>query len=115
MKIRFASATTLAAAAALFMVSASVHAVDDDAAKKLFKSNDCTKCHAPDKNKKGPSLKTTAKKYAGDASAEAKLIKHITTGPKVKLEDGTMQDHKIIDTTDQAQLKNLVEWILAQH
>jgi cytochrome c len=32
----------------------------------------------------------------------------------VKLEDGTEEEHKIIDTKDKAELKNLVEWILAQ-
>jgi cytochrome c len=40
------------------------------------------------------------------------MIKHMTTGPKVKLEDGTEEDHKIIDTKDQAEIKNLVRWIL---
>ncbi|MGB4361883.1 MAG: c-type cytochrome [Rhodoferax sp.] len=34
--------------------------VDADAAKALFKNNDCTKCHAVDKTKKGPSLKKIA-------------------------------------------------------
>ena len=37
----------------------------------------------------------------------------MTTGPKVKLEDGSEEDHKIIDTKDQAEIKNLVYWILS--
>ena len=41
------------------------------------------------------------------------MIKNITTGPKVKLEDGSEEDHKIIDTKDQAEIKNLVYWILS--
>jgi cytochrome c len=41
------------------------------------------------------------------------MIKNITTGPKVKLEDGTEEEHKIIDTKDEAEMKNLVRWILS--
>ena len=37
-------------------MAAAQAAVDADAAKALFKDNDCTKCHALDKTKKGPSL-----------------------------------------------------------
>jgi cytochrome c len=89
-------------------------ATDDAAAKSLMKSNDCTKCHAVDKTKKGPSLKKIAEKYKGKADGVDKVIKSMTTGPKVKLEDGTEEDHKIIDTKDQAALKNLANFILAQ-
>jgi cytochrome c len=31
----------------------------------------------------------------------------------VKLEDGTEENHKIIDTQDQGAIKNLVGWILS--
>jgi cytochrome c len=89
-------------------------AFDEDAAKSLFKKNDCTKCHAPAKTKKGPSLKKIAEENKSKADAEAKMIKHMTTSPKVKLDDGTEEEHKIIDTKDKAELKNLVQWILAQ-
>ena len=100
-----------ALSSALFAANAS--AVDADAAKALLKSNDCFKCHALDKPKKGPSLKAVAAKYKGKADAEAKLIKHITTGPKVKMDDGSEEDHKIIDTKDVNEQKNLVAWILS--
>jgi cytochrome c len=106
--------TATVASAALFLLTSSAYAVDEDAAKALFKKNDCTKCHAPAKDKKGPSLKKIAKENAGKADAEAKMLKHMTTGPKVKLEDGTEEEHKIIDTKDQAEMKNLIQWILAQ-
>jgi cytochrome c len=89
-------------------------AVDAEAARSLAKSNDCFKCHAIEKTKKGPSYQSIAKKYKGkEAEGEAKMIKNITTGPKVKLEDGSEEEHKIIDTKDQAELKNLVNWILS--
>lgn len=89
-------------------------AVDADAAQALAKKNDCFKCHAVDKTKKGPSLKKIAAKYKGKADGQDKVIKNITTGPKVKLEDGTEEEHKVIDTKDPAQLKNLADWILSQ-
>ncbi len=88
-------------------------AIDEAAAKSLAKKNDCFKCHAVDKTKKGPSYKKIAIKYQGKSDAEAALIKQITTGPRVKLEDGTEEDHKIIDTKDKAEMKNLVGWILS--
>lgn len=88
-------------------------AFDADSAKKLAKKNDCTKCHAVDKDKKGPGYKKLAAKYKGKADAEATLTKSITTGPKVKLTDGTEEDHKIVDTKDPGEIKNLVQWILS--
>ncbi|MCX7163308.1 MAG: c-type cytochrome [Betaproteobacteria bacterium] len=89
-------------------------AADEAAATALMKKNDCFKCHAPDKTKKGPSLKKVADKYKGKADGEDKIIKNITTGPKVKLDDGTEEEHKIIDTKDPKELKNLAQWILAR-
>ena len=89
-------------------------APDADAAQALMKSNKCTKCHAVDKEKSGPSLKKISAKYKGKADGEAAVIKSITTGPKVKLEDGSEEEHTIIKSKDSAQLKNLAQWILAQ-
>jgi cytochrome c len=88
-------------------------ALDADAAQALAKKNGCLKCHAIDKDKKGPSYKKIAAKLKGKPDAEATIIKSITTGPKVKFEDGTEEEHKIIDTKDAAALKNLAEWVLS--
>jgi cytochrome c len=87
-------------------------ATDAGAAQALFKKNDCTKCHSVDKTKKGPSLKKIAAKFKADD--QEKVIKNITTGPKVKLDDGTEENHKVIGTKDPKELKNLADWILAQ-
>lgn len=115
MKRMSASASLVLLAATALFASSPVLAVDADAAKALAKKNDCFKCHAVDKTKKGPSYKKIAEKYKGkEAEGEQKMLKNITTGPKVKLEDGTEEEHKIIDTKDQAELKNLLQWILAQ-
>ena len=88
-------------------------AIDAEAAQSLAKKNDCFKCHAVDKTKKGPSLKKISEKYKGKADGQEKAIKNMTEGKKVKLEDGTEEDHKIIDTKDAAAIKNLADWILS--
>jgi cytochrome c len=41
------------------------------------------------------------------------VIKAFTTGPTVKLEDGSEEEHRIIKTKDAAQIKNLAQWILS--
>lgn len=101
--------------ALMFSSSSLAASVDADAAKDLAQDNDCFKCHSIDKPKKGPSFKKTAAKYKGkEAEGVKDIIKQLTTGPKVKLDDGTEKEHKIIDTKDQAQIMNLVHWILSQ-
>lgn len=108
---------SLLLAAPLFLALvglAPAHAeVDADAAKSLFKKEKCTKCHAADRDKTGPSLKTIAAKYKGKADAEATLIKVMTTGPKVKLDDGSEENHMVIKTKDAGEQKNLAQWILS--
>ena len=101
------------AVATLFFPSGAM-ALDEEAAKALAKKNDCTKCHAVDKDKKATSYKKIAAKFKGKADAEEKLVKSITSGPKVKLIDGTEEDHKMINTKDAKEIKNLVQWILSQ-
>jgi cytochrome c len=113
----FKSSLALASASAVlaFACLTPAHAApDEEAAKALMKANDCTKCHAVDKTKKGPALKKIAEKYKGKADGQAKLVTNFTTAPMVKLADGTEEKHKIVDTKDQKELKNLADWILAQ-
>jgi len=103
-------------AAGLILVvcpSSSAAAVDEDAAKALFKRNNCVKCHAADKVKRGPALKKMSANY-GDkkAEGEAKMIKAMSTLHRVKLDDGTEEDHKVIDTRDEAEIRNIARWIL---
>lgn len=106
------SASVVLAFAAMVPVHA---AVDAEAAQALAKKNDCFKCHSIDKTKKGPSLKKIAAKYKGKAEGQEKAIKNMTTaGNKVKLEDGSEEEHKVIDTKDAAAIKNLADWILSQ-
>jgi len=88
-------------------------AVDADAAQALAKKEGCLKCHAIDKKKEGPALKEIAAKYKGKADGEEKIMHHITSGEKVKLADGTEEEHKIIKTKDKGELSNLIGWILS--
>jgi cytochrome c len=105
----------LAATAAASALSLSATAaVDADAAVKMTKDNGCTKCHAVDKAKKGPAYQKIAAKYKGKADAEAKVIDSVTKSPKVKMEDGSEEEHKAVGTKDAGQIKNLAQWILAQ-
>lgn len=101
------------AAGLAFSLPSAAQEVDIDAAKQLFKQNECGKCHNPEKNKKGPSLKKTAKEYKGKANAEQEIIKHLTTAKKVKLDDGSEEDHKVVDSKDQKAISNLAKWILS--
>jgi cytochrome c len=105
--------TSLVSTGLLLSAPAFSQEVDVDAAKLLFKQNECGKCHNPEKNKKGPSLKKTAKEYKGKANAEQEIMKHLTTAKKVKLDDGSEEDHKVVDSKDQKALSNLAKWILS--
>jgi cytochrome c len=113
---RILVATLFAAGAAVISAPASAQAVDEAAAKALFKRNDCGKCHHPTRDKKGPSLQKQAKKLNEKPSeAMDRIIKNLTTGPKVKLlDDQKEEEHKIIDTKDEKQIKNLGAWLLKQ-
>lgn len=111
----FSKSLIPAVLAALLGVSANVLAADVDvgAAESLAKSSKCFKCHAVDKKKDGPSFKVTADKYKGKADAEQKLIKHITTGPKIKV-DGVEEEHTIVKSKNDAEILNLVRFILSR-
>lgn len=107
---------TLAVAAGLLLLPAA-HAVDEEAAKELARQNNCFKCHAVSKDKDGPAYKKVAEKYRGKANAQERLVQHITSGEKAKFPDGHEEAHKIVKTdppNDMKQIKNLVDWILAQ-
>ncbi len=89
--------------------------VDAVAAKRLARKDHCTRCHALARKKEGPSYQAIAYKYKGQADAQDKLVKHITSGEdRVKLSDGHMETHKFDKNTKIDQINNLVSWILAQ-
>lgn len=108
---------TTVAIGSMLLLAVSAQAFDEEAAKALARQNKCLNCHSVDKDKDGPAYKKVAEKYKGKANAEARLVEHVTTGEKAKFPDGHEEEHKIVKTSppkDMAQVKNLVQWILAQ-
>jgi cytochrome c len=64
----------IAVAAAAALTGAGVVSAQED----LAKSSGCLNCHATDTKKVGPAFKDVAKKYKGNADAEATLTKALT-------------------------------------
>jgi cytochrome c len=112
MKYKIFASALLAVSTVVFAPSPAVAGVDAEAAQKLAKKNDCFKCHAIDKTKKGPSYKKIAAKYAGkEDEGRKKMYENVTTSPMVELDDGTKEEHKVLKAKD-ADINNLIEWIL---
>ena len=80
-----------------------------DATPLLTKYN-CVACHTLDKKLVGPSYKEIGAKYAGDAGAAAKLAQKIKSGGSGVWGQIPMPPNNVPD----ADLKTIVEWILAQ-
>ncbi len=108
-------ALSILAAVALAGVSLSfpAQAVDDKAAEKLIRDNKCGNCHTVSREKEGPAYRKTAEKFKGQADAEQKLFVHLTSEPTVKVE-GKEEKHKKIEADSDADIKNLVQWILSR-
>lgn len=114
-QVRTKEILSVVSATIVFFYSANTFsAVDAEAAKGLARQNSCFKCHSVDKEREGPTFIKIAAKYHGIADAEEKLTHHLTSGEKAKFRDGHEEDHKIIKTKDMGEIKNLVNWILAQ-
>jgi cytochrome c551/c552 len=76
----------LAAAAALAL-PIGAQAQDAKAGEGVIKGSGCLKCHSVSADKDGPSYKSVAAKYKGQADAQAKLEKFVSGhhgGPKPK-------------------------------
>jgi cytochrome c len=82
----------------------------DAAATQLLTKYNCQACHTVDKKLVGPAYKEIAAKYAGDASAAAKLEQKIKNGGSGVWGAVPMPPNNVPD----ADLKTLAEWILAQ-
>ena len=106
--------TLVLALAVVFSGAAMIaDAADDAAAEALMKKSGCFKCHSVDKKKDGPAYKEVAAKHKGKPDAEQELYKHLTTHPKVKV-DGKEETHESLKTTDDAQVKNVIQYILSR-
>jgi len=83
-------------------------AAADEAAAK---ANGCMACHALDKKVVGPSFKSIANKYKGDANAADKLAKEVRAGSKGVWGPVPMPAQAKISDAD---LKKVLAWALAQ-
>jgi cytochrome c len=85
----------------------------DGPAEALARKSGCFKCHAIDKEKVSPSYREIAAKYKGDETAEQKLYVHLTTQPIVKV-DGEDETHTTLKSDKEADIRQVVRWILSQ-
>jgi cytochrome c len=102
-----------AALLAIALAAPAAPAADTAAALALARKSDCLKCHAIDKKKDGPAYKEVAAKYKGKPDAEQKLFTHLTTNPMVEI-DGEKEEHTSLKTKNEADIRNVVQWILSQ-
>ncbi|MCB1908256.1 MAG: cytochrome c [Rhodocyclaceae bacterium] len=107
------AALAAAIVALAFAPSMAFAEADAEAAKDLAKESKCTTCHSVNKKKDGPPYKETAEKYRGKADAVDTLYKHLTSNPTVKVK-GKEEQHKSPKTDDEAEIRNLIAWILEQ-
>jgi cytochrome c len=88
------------------------HALDAGEAEKLARKSGCLKCHAPAKDKDGPSMKQLAEKWKVKPDAENQLLKHLTSNPMVKI-DGKEEKHESLKTDKEAEIRNVIKWYLS--
>jgi cytochrome c len=98
---------------ALALPLAQAQSVDVSAAEALAKKSGCNKCHSVSAKKEGPSFKETAAKYKGKPDAEKALFLHLTSSPKIKV-DGKEELHDSPKTKNEAEITNLVKYILSR-
>lgn len=77
---------------------------------ELAKKNNCMACHLADKKLVGPAYQEVAKKYAGDKTAEAKLIEKVKKGGSGVWGPVPMAPNPQVSDAD---LKTLVKWVLS--
>jgi cytochrome c len=91
---------SLIVAAALVVGVAAAGAAQ--ASEDLAKANGCATCHAMDTKKMGPSFKSIAAKYKGNAAAEGKLVEMLSKA----------QGHPAVKASPD-DIKKLVKWNLS--
>lgn len=96
----------LTAVSAALLTLSSVASADQALAQK----NACMSCHAVDKKVVGPAYKDVAKKYAGDKTAEAKLLAKVKAGGKGVWGDIPMPPNPQVSDAD---AKKIIAWILS--
>src|SRR5262245_31437293 len=88
-------------------------AQDVAAAEALMTKSGCMECHSVSAKTDRPSFKDTAAKYKSKPDAQAALLKHLTTNPKIKV-DGNEEMHDSLKTKNEAEIKNVIAYILSR-
>src|SRR5215475_14765970 len=79
-------------------------------AEKLVSDNDCSSCHARDRQVVGPSYAAIAKRYSGQANAAARLAARIREGGSGSWGAVAMTPHPNIND---GQARQIVDWVLS--
>jgi len=98
---------------AVAAAAAAAAQVDIPAAEALAKKSGCLKCHSVTRKKEAPPYREIAAKYKGKPDAEQQLFKHLTTNPKVKVDDKE-ELHDNLKTRNEAEIRNVIRWILSR-
>jgi len=96
----------MTAASAALLVMSGMASADQALAQK----NACMSCHGVDKKIVGPAFKEIAKKYAGDKTAEAKLVAKVKTGGKGVWGEIPMPPNPQVKAED---AQKIVAWVLS--
>jgi cytochrome c len=88
-------------------VTGSAYAADQT---ELAKKSGCLVCHEVDKKLVGPAYRDVAAKYAGDKTAEAKLIEKVKKGGSGVWGGVPMPPNSLVKDAD---IKTLVQWVLS--
>jgi len=98
---------------AIALTTAAMLALSANAAfagKELAQKHGCMSCHQEGRKVVGPAYKDVAKKYKGDANAEAHLVQAIQKGGKGVWGNVPMPPHPNVSEAD---AQAIVRWILS--
>lgn len=80
------------------------------ASQQLAQQRGCMSCHQVERKVVGPSYRDIAKKYKGDASAEARLVEAVKKGGKGVWGNVPMPPHPQVKDED---IQTIVQWVLS--
>ncbi len=95
--------------AGVLVAASAVIAVPAQADEALAKKHNCLACHQVDKKAVGPTYKDIARKYKGQAGADALLAEKVKKGGSGVFGPIPMPPNAAVPDAD---IKKLVDWIL---
>jgi cytochrome c len=104
---------TLAVATTLIAGMLAVPAAQANDPEALMKRSGCFRCHAVAQEKVGPAYRDVAAKYRGNPGAEQRIVTHITTNPKIRIE-GEEQEHVALRNATDADARAVAQWVLSR-